>query len=87
VRGREAEDHRPANVLPGQVDRADPGLPDEKVQVLGRGLAAALARLVTGVAEATEAAQVDGEGPVAGRKQQDELAEGPPGLGEPVDPR
>jgi hypothetical protein len=55
---------------------------DEKVQVLGRGLAVVLAWLVAGVAEA---AQVDGEDTVAGGEQRDELAEGPPGLGKPVD--
>ena len=82
MRNREAEDRRPADVLPCQVDRPDPELPDEKVQVLGRRRAAELARLVAGV---TEAAQVDGEDPVAGREQRDELPEGPPGLGKPVD--
>ena len=82
MRGREAEDRRPADVLPGQVDRPDPELPDEKVQVFSRRRAAVLARLVAGVAEA---AQVDGEDAVAGREQRDELPEGPPGLGKPVD--
>jgi hypothetical protein len=35
MRGREAEDRRPADVLPGEVDRADAELPDEKVQIFG----------------------------------------------------
>ena len=35
VRGREAEDGRPADVLPGEMDRADAEVPDEKVQVFG----------------------------------------------------
>jgi hypothetical protein len=35
MRGREAEDRRPADVLPCQVDRADAEVPDEKVQVFG----------------------------------------------------
>jgi hypothetical protein len=54
MRGREAEDRRPADVLPGQVDRPGIELPDEKVQVLGRRRAAVLARLVAGVAEAAQ---------------------------------
>jgi hypothetical protein len=82
MRGREAEDRRPADVLPGQVDRPGIELPDEKVQILSRRRAVILARLVAGV---TEAAQVDGEDAVAGREQRDELPEGPPGLGKPVD--
>jgi hypothetical protein len=35
MRDREAEDRRPADVLPGQVDRPGIELPDEKVQVFG----------------------------------------------------
>jgi hypothetical protein len=35
MRGREAEDRRPADVLPGEVNRADIELPDEKVEVFG----------------------------------------------------
>src|ERR1700691_5986502 len=77
MRGRQAEDCRPADVLPGQVDRPGIEVPDEKMQVLGRRRAVILARLVAGVAEAT---QVDGEDAVAGREQRDELPEGPPGL-------
>jgi hypothetical protein len=64
------------------VDRADIELFDEKVQVFGRGRAVVLARCVVGVAKATE---VDGVDAVVSREQRDELAEGPPGLGEPVD--
>src|ERR1700728_2839524 len=52
------------------------------MQVLGRGLAVVVARRGVGV---TEAAQVHGEDLVTGGEQGDELAEGPPGLGEPVD--
>ena len=60
VRGREAEDRRPADVLPGEVGRADAEAPDEKVQVFGRRRAVVLARLVAGV---TEASQVDANAP------------------------
>jgi hypothetical protein len=35
VRGREAEDCRPADVLPGEVDRPGIEVPDEQVQVFG----------------------------------------------------
>jgi hypothetical protein len=35
VRGREAEDRRPADVLPREVDRPGIEVPDEKVQVFG----------------------------------------------------
>src|SRR5580692_2340068 len=52
------------------------------MQVLGRGLAVVVAWRGVRV---TEAAQVHGEDPVAGGEQGDELAEGPPGLGEAVD--
>lgn len=62
------------------MDRADVELLDQKVQVLGRGGAVVLARPVAGVAEA---AQIDGEDPVALGEQRDELVEGPPGLGNP----
>jgi hypothetical protein len=31
--GRQAEDRRPADVLPGEMDRASAELPDENVQV------------------------------------------------------
>ena len=33
--GREAEDRRPADVLPGEVDRPGIEVPDEQVQVFG----------------------------------------------------
>jgi hypothetical protein len=35
MRGRQAEDRRPADVLPGEMDRADAQMLDEKVQVFG----------------------------------------------------
>ena len=52
VRGREAEDGRPTDVLPSEVDWADVESFDEEVQIFGRGLAVILARPVVGVAEA-----------------------------------
>jgi hypothetical protein len=77
---REAEDRRPADVLTGEVDRADVQRSDELVQVLGRCRAVVVARPVGGIAEAR---QVYREDAVAGREQWDELAEGPPSLGNP----
>src|SRR5205823_5386957 len=82
VGGGQPEDRRPADVLPSQVDRAEAEVLDQPVQVLGRGLAVVIVRRGVGVTEAT---QVHGDDPVAGGEQGDELAEGPPGLGEPVD--
>jgi hypothetical protein len=35
MRDRQPEDRRPADVLPGEMDRADAEVPDEKVQVFG----------------------------------------------------
>ena len=59
------EDRRPADVLPGEVDRAEAEVRDQLVQVLGRGLAVVVARRGVRVAEA---AQVHGEDPVAARR-------------------
>ena len=55
---------------------------DQKVQVLGRGLAVVGAWSVVRV---TEPAQIHCIDTVAGGEQRDELAEGPPRLGEPMD--
>lgn len=82
MRGCEAEDGRPTDVLPREVDRANAELFDEEVQVLGGGLTVIVARLVVGVAEAAE---IDGEDAVARREQRNELPEGPLGLREPMD--
>ena len=82
VRAGEPEDGGAADVLAGEVHGADAEVLDELVQVFGRGGAVVVGVCGAGVAEA---AQVDGEDPVAGGQQRDELVEGPPALREPVD--
>lgn len=83
VRGREAEDGRPADILPGEVDRAaNIELFNDEVQVFGGGPAVIPARPVVGVAKAT---QIDGENTVARRKQRNELSKRPPGFRKPMD--
>jgi len=42
--GGQPEDRRPADVLPGEVDRADAEVRDQLVQVFGRGRAGVVAR-------------------------------------------
>src|ERR1019366_6518925 len=82
MRGREAKDGCPADVLPGRMDRTDVKLFDQEVQVLGRSHAVVLTRPVVRV---PEAAQVDRKHTMVCREQWDQLVKGPPGLGKPVD--
>jgi hypothetical protein len=82
VGGGEPEDGPPADVLSGDVHRADVEVLDEPVQVVGGGRAV---MVLGGGARVAEPAQVDGEHPVRRREQGDDLVERPPALREPVD--
>ncbi len=82
MRSGEAQNSRSADVLAGEVHGAEVELFDQKVQVLGGGLAVVGARPVVRV---TEPAQIRCIDTVAVGEQRDELVESPLRFGEPMD--
>lgn len=82
VVGGEPERADAADVLAGEVDRPQVEVVDQRAQAGGHRGAGVVVQVGAGVAEAGE---VDGEDPVLGREQRDQLVERPPRLGEAVD--